>query len=135
MTIYATVSDLISLWGKTLTDSEQARAEALIKAASASLFTYAYKRGINLDELLSDETTGEVMTENAKNTVCNAVMRVMRGSTDGILASQATESANGYSISYTPANSSGDWYFTKTELAWLGLNSQRFGGLDLYGVT
>lgn len=130
MTVYATVTELAALWGKTLTQDEQDRAEVLLKAASASLYTYAKRRGIDLDALIEDD----VMAECAKNTVCNAVMRVMRGATEGLLASSATESANGYSISYTPVNSSGDWYFTKAELSWLGLNRQKCGGLDIYGV-
>lgn len=132
MTAYATTDHLADLWGKNLTAAEMDRAETLLAAASAQLYTYAAQRGKDLDDMVEKD---EYMAANARMAVCNAVMRVMRSGMEGLMASQVTESANGYSVGFTPVNSSGDTYFTKEELKWLGLNRQTYGGLDIYGTA
>ena len=107
---YADVSDLEVRW-RTLTDDEQARAEALLDDASAMLDAY-----VTVDE------TDEKQLNLLKIVVCNMVERAMSTGGDTYGVSQQSMTAVGFSQQYTYANPTGDLYITKSEKRMLGIS-------------
>lgn len=74
----------------------------------------------------------------AASVVADVVMRELAAvSSDNpmlVQATQYTESALGYSQSFTLPNTGGGLFIKRSELARLGLRRQRYGALDLYGL-
>lgn len=129
--VYATVEDVTTLI-RPLTAEEQDRAAALLPIASAKLRQAAKKRGRDLDGMIAAEPDiGDI----AKEITCKAVVRSLDSSADDMPpASQASQSALGYSVSMTYINSGQSLYFLRNELKELGLLRQRFGVLEVYDV-
>ena len=73
----ATTTDIVNLW-RPLTESEQQRAEYLLKAASDTLRQTAKNRGYDLDKMLDD---GDIYESVVIDVVIAAVTRVLRSST------------------------------------------------------
>ena len=118
---YAHVGDVISL-KKSLTDEQITRADALIVVVSAQLRFEADKRGKDLDELVDADSDYAAIV---RSVVVDVVMRELQ-------SPQVSQSALGYSISYSPLVPGGGILIKRTELARLGLNRQRVGVLEPY---
>ena len=125
----ATTTDIVNLW-RPLTESEQQRAEYLLKAASDTLRQTAKNRGYDLDKMLDD---GDIYESVVIDVVIAAVTRVLRSSTTSEPMTQFSQSALGYSISGTYLNPQGGIFFYDNELVRLGLKKkQRLGRVELY---
>lgn len=127
---YATIEDLELAW-KTLTESEKAKAEEFIKEASAKIRLKAKKKNKDFDEMLAED---EDLAEVTKGLVCNVVKNAMNTPIDQEAISQMSIAAGGYSWSGTYSNPGGGVRFTKNDWKVLGLGSQLYGGLDVYGM-
>ena len=120
---YADVSDLEVRW-RTLTDEEQARAEALLDDASAMLDAY-----ITVDE------TDEKQLNLLKIVVCNMVERAMSTGGDMYGVTQQSMTAVGFTQQFSYANPTGDLYITKSEKRMLGISGTGKGRTIMYGMV
>lgn len=130
--VYATVDDVMLL-GRPLTAAEQEKAAAFLTVASAKLRKVAAKYGKDIDAMIAAD---EDYTDIVKETVVRAVVRALNASESGNAApaSQSTESALGYSQTYTYVNAGQSLYFLRNELKELGLLRQRYGALEVYDI-
>lgn len=127
--VYATIDDVQAL-GRTLTANEQEKAPQLLEIASALLRTEAKKRGYDLDRMIADDPDKGLI---AKILTVNAVVRSLNAASDTSPAAvQGSQSALGYSVSYTYLNAGQDIYFLKNELKELGIMRQKCGILEVY---
>lgn len=127
---FATLEDMTILW-RTMTPSEEKRADALLKIVSDSLRVEASKVGKNLDNIVeSDEAYASVV----KSVTVDVTARTLMTSTNSEPLSQMSQSALGYTVSGTYLVPGGGLFIKKSELARLGLRRQRIGVMDLYGV-
>lgn len=128
---YATVADITAL--RPLTEQEQQRAEVLLQYASDRLRVIGTKYGVNIDaQTTEDPDYGSAVKFTVMNTVMNALGRLSAAGSDPA-ASQATQSALGYSVTLTYTNAGSVLWFGKNDLKDLGLLRQRYGALDIYG--
>jgi hypothetical protein len=127
--VYATVNDVLTL-GRTLTAEEQQKVPQLLEIASALLRKEAKTRRYDLDQMIADDPDiGQI----AKILTVNAVVRSLNAAGDSSPAAvQGSQSALGYSVSYTYLNAGQDVYFLKNELKELGIMRQRYGVLEVY---
>ena len=133
--VYATVAD-IEILGRPLTASEQDRAPAMLEIASALLRREAKDRGRDLDVMIADDPDLGLI---AKNVTVRSVVRsldaVAAGTQNGSAAvSQESQSALGYSASFTYVNAGQALYFLRNELKDLGLMKQTYGAVEVYDV-
>ena len=127
--VYATMDDVQAL-GRTLTADEQEKVPQLLEIASALLRTEAKKRGYDLDQMIADDPDKGLI---AKILTVNAVVRSLNAASDTSPAAvQGSQSALGYSVSYTYLNAGQDIYFLKNELKELGIMRQKCGILEVY---
>lgn len=127
-TDYATIEDIEAYW-RVLTEDEKASAEMLIADTSAKIRYKAKKAGKDFDTMIADDID---LQNVAKSIVCKVVINAMK-CTDTMPMTQFSESVGGYSISGSPYNSSGGLYISKADWKELGLSSQFYGGLNVYG--
>ena len=127
MNVFATLED-IELLFRPLTDSEIKKAEALIPVVSASLRTEARKVGKDLDNMVSDD---EDLKTVAKSVTVDVVARTLMTSTDSEPMTQISESGMGYSFSGTYLTPGGGIFIKRSELARLGLKSQKYGVIEI----
>lgn len=130
---YATIEDVIKL-GRKLTAEEQEKAAALLPVACAKLSTACKKYGKDLDLMIADEPDIELV---AKDIIVRATLRAVDTITDvnsSPAASQASQSAMGYSVSMTYLNAGQQLYFLRNELKELGVMRQRYGVVEVYDV-
>ena len=120
---YADVSDLEVRW-RTLTDDEQARAEALLDDASAMLDAY-----VTVDE------TDEKQMQLLKIVTCNMVERAMSTGGDIFGVTQQSMTAGPYAQTFSYANPTGDLYITKAEKRLLGISGTGKGRTIMYGMV
>ena len=127
--VYATMDDVQAL-GRTLTADEQEKVPQLLEIASALLRTEAKKRGYDLDQMIADDPDKGLI---AKILTVNAVVRSLNAAGNSSPAAvQGSQSALGYSVSYTYLNAGQDIYFLKNELKELGIMRQKCGVLEVY---
>lgn len=127
--VYATMDDVQAL-GRTLTADEQEKVPQLLEIASALLRTEAKKRGYDLDQMIADDPDKGLIT---KILTVNAVVRSLNAAGNSSPAAvQGSQSALGYSVSYTYLNAGQDIYFLKNELKELGIMRQKCGALEVY---
>lgn len=131
MADFATVDDLTTLW-RTMNADEQARAAALLRIVSASLRSEAKKVGKDLDAMVQADSD---LAEVARSVAVDVVARTLMTSTDQEPLTQFSQAAGGYSVSGSFLVPGGGLFIKKTELARLGLRKQRYGGLDIYGIS
>lgn len=126
---YATISDITEL-GISLTPEQQTAAEVLITQASAKLRLIAKKYDKNVDALIAeDEDYGEAV----KSIVIQAVTRALNSITNtDPAATQGSQAALGYSVSYTYLNAGQALYFLRNELKDLGFMQQTYGAMEVY---
>lgn len=127
MTDLATVDDIIRL-KRTLTAEEIERANALLPVVSAFLRDTAKRQGKDLDNMIS---SGEVSTEVVVSAVADIVLRELNAPTSDEAVSQVSQTALGYSLSYSPLSPGGGLFVKRAELERLGLRRQRVRNLEL----
>lgn len=128
MSNFATVSDINALW-RPLTASETTRATQLLSIVSDSLRYEAEKVGKDLDEMAAES---DALASVAKSVTVDVVARTLMTATDSEPMTQMSESALGYSFSGTYLVPGGGLFIKRSELARLGLNRQRIGGIDIW---
>ena len=129
--VYATVADIQQL--RPLSEQEQQQAGVLLQYASDRLRVIGTKYGVDIDaQTAEDPDYGSAVKFTVMNTVMNALGRLSAAGSDPA-ASQATQSALGYSVTLTYTNAGSVLWFGKNDLKDLGLLRQRYGALDIYG--
>lgn len=123
------MSDVEDLWRK-LKLEEIERAEKLLPIISDSLRMEADKVGRNLDSMISEKP---YLVAVAKSVTVDVLARALMTSTDSEPMTQESQSALGYSWSGTYLVPGGGLFIKKSELARLGLRSQRRKAVDLLG--
>lgn len=127
--VYATIEDVQTL-GRALSAEEQQKVPQLLEIASALLRTEAKKRGYDLDQMIADDPDKGLIT---KILTVNGVVRSLNAASDTSPAAvQGSQSALGYSVSYTYLNAGQDIYFLKNELKELGIMRQKCCVLEVY---
>ena len=131
MASFATVADVLEITGKTYTDAETARIEALLELISDTLRVYATNIGKDLDEMADASTA---YANVLKLTTVDIVIRAMRQSLDGDPMTQESQSAIGYTWSGTYAIPGGGiaGAIMKNDLKRLGLRKQQYGVMELW---
>jgi len=127
MTAYATISDINTLWKRTLSSSEEGKATQLLEIVSAQLRFEAEKVGKNLDTMISDNSDLGLI---AKEITVAVVGRYLDDTSTGPAMSQMSQSAGGYSVSGTYLVPGGGIFIKKSELARLGLRRQQMRFID-----
>ncbi len=123
-----TVNDLIARW-RNLTESEISKAETYIGDVENALHVYAYDRGQDLDELLSDPAERMGLYTAI---VCDIVRREMNALEDAPAMSQYSQSVNGYNVQGTFLSPGGGLFIKNSELKLLGLQGQKARAVELY---
>ena len=125
---FATVEDVMNLYGPLNAD-QIAKVEQLLTYTSSYFRSLAkeYDRDLN-QEVINDED----MKNNAKLATCNVVIRELDKGNSSL--SQESQSALGYTWSGTYVNTGGGLSILNKDLKLLGLNRQRIGMVDIYGV-
>lgn len=126
---FATIDDANRLW-RSLTSDEVARAEKLLPIISDSLRMEADKVGKNLDKMISEKP---YLSSVAKSVTVDVLARTLMTSTDSEPMTQESQSALGYTWSGTYLVPGGGLFIKKSELARLGLRTQRRKAVDLLG--
>lgn len=126
---YATIADIQTYW-RTLTASEQNVAAQMIADTSAKIRLKASRRGKDFDAMIADD---DDLEDVAKTIVCKCVVNAMK-MLEAVPASQFSESAGGYTVSGTFYTPGGGLSISKKDWAELGLASQTYGGLNIYGT-
>lgn len=126
---FATVDDVSSLW-RNLKPDEIARAEKLLPIISDSLRMEADKVGRDLDSMIAEKS---YLLAVAKSVTVDVLARTLMTSTDSEPMTQESQSALGYSWSGTYLVPGGGLFIKKSELARLGLRTQRRRAVDLLG--
>lgn len=125
--MFASTSDIARLW-RNLTAEELERAEAVIEAVSDALRLEARKVGKDLDKMALDPVFANVLT----SVVVDITARVLATNTEHEPISQLSQSALGYSQTQTYLVPGGGIFIKNSELARLGLKTQRIGTLEVY---
>lgn len=126
---FATIEDVNNLW-RRLKDDEMERAEKLLPVVSDSLRMEADKVGKDLDIMLNEKPYLKTV---AKSVTVDVLARVLMTSTDSEPMTQESQSALGYAWSGTYLVPGGGLFIKKSELARLGLRTQRRKVVDLLG--
>ena len=132
MTAFATVDDLMTLYGVQLSTAEQARASALLDVVSDELRHSAHMVDKDLDVMISCDP---VLASVAGEVAVSVTFRILRQSTEGEPMTQMTQSALGYSVSGTyavPGGGIGNAIMDR-DLKRLGLRRPRIGTIEFYG--
>lgn len=125
---FATVEDVMNLYGPLNAD-QLAKVEQLLTYTSSYFRTLANEYGRDLNQEVIDD---EDMKNNAKLATCNVVIRELDKGNSSL--SQESQSALGYTWSGTYVNTGGGLSILNKDLKLLGLNRQRIGMVDIYGV-
>lgn len=125
---FATVEDVMNLYG-SLNADQLAKVEQLLTYTSSYFRTLAKEYGRDLNQEVIDD---EDMKSNAKLATCNVVIRELDKGNSSL--SQESQSALGYTWSGTYVNTGGGLSILNKDLKLLGLNRQRIGMVDIYGV-
>ena len=124
---FATIKDVNELW-RELKNDEITRAEKLLPVVSDSLRMEANKVGKDLDAMIDEKPYLKTV---AKSVTVDVLARVLMTSTDSEPMTQESQSALGYSWSGTYLIPGGGLFIKKSELARLGLRTQRRKAVDL----
>ena len=125
---FATVEDVMNLYG-SLNADQIAKVEQLLTYTSSYFRSLAKEYGRDLNQEVIDD---EDMKNNAKLATCNVVIRELDKGNSSL--SQESQSALGYTWSGTYVNTGGGLSILNKDLKLLGLNRQRIGMVDNYGV-
>ena len=131
MAAFATLDDMTILW-RAMSAEEQRRAAQLLEIVSASLRAEADKVGKDLDAMAAaDQNLAAV----AKSVTVDVVARTLMTATDQEPMTQFTQTAGPYSATGTYLVPGGGLFIKRSELARLGLRRQKYGAVDIYGIT
>ncbi len=130
MASFASIDDLTTLW-RALKPEETERAGKLLGVVSDSLRMEAHKVGKDLDVMAGESQP--YFLSVVKSVVVDIVARTLMTSTDQEPVTQGTESALGYSQSFSYLVPGGGLFIKNSELNRLGLRRQRYGVIDFYG--
>lgn len=132
--LYAQVSDVKALMALSAQQEEQAG--VLLQYASDRLRIIAANYGKDLDGMVSaDGDFASAVRYTVVQAVVNALGRLAQNADAAASgASQATQSALGYSVTLTYSNAGSFLWFGKAELKNLGIARQSYGALDIYGT-
>lgn len=125
-----TSTDVIKLW-RPLSQEEIDRVENLIPIIIDNLKLKAQRVGKDLDKMSESPTFFNVL----KSVVIDVVSRTLMTSTNQEPMTQTSESALGYSWSGTFLVPGGGLFIKDSELAKLGLKTQRYGVIDFYDTN
>lgn len=128
---FATLDDMTVLW-RAMTTEEQTRAAALLKIVSNSLRVEAEKAGKNLDVMIMENPD---LADVAKSVTVDVVARTLMTATDQEPMTQFSQTAGPYTASGTFLVPGGGLFIKRSELARLGLRRQKFGAVDIYGIS
>lgn len=131
MAAFATVDDMTKLW-RVMTSEEQVRAAALLDIVSASLRVEADKVGKDLDAMVAQS---EEIAAVARSVTVDVVARTLMTATDQEPMTQFSQTAGPYTASGTFLVPGGGLFIKRSELARLGLRRQKFGAVDIYGIS
>lgn len=118
---FATIEQLEAFW-KTLTETEQTRATALLALASNRLRVIATAGDVDLDAKAADS---EAYASNLAWVVMEATKRAMLTPIDLPPVDTWQQTAGPYSENIKYTNPSGDLWFKRSELSELGLNGRQ----------
>ncbi|KAB8289313.1 phage protein Gp19/Gp15/Gp42 [Bifidobacterium ramosum] len=113
---FAVADDLVKRW-RALTPDERETAETLLADAS--------------DKIMTDCPRWRESSEATLRRVCCAMVKRAMLNRDLAGVTQGTQTANGFTESYSYSNPDGDLYLTKSELRSLGCGVQRMWSIDL----
>ena len=130
MASFASIDDLTTLW-RALKPEETERAGKLLEVVSDSLRMEAHKVGNDLDVMVGESPP--YFLSVVKSVTVDIVSRTLMTSTDQEPVTQGTESALGYSQSFSYLVPGGGLFIKNSELNRLGLRRQRYGVIDFYG--
>lgn len=132
--VYATVADIQQL--RPLSEQEQQQAAVLLQYASDRLRVAASRYGKALDEMVNaDGDYASAVRYTVVQAVINALGRLAQNADAAASgASQATQSALGYSVTLTYSNAGSFLWFGKNDLRGLGIAVQTYGALDIFGT-
>ena len=131
MVAFATLDDVGLLW-RPMTSEEQSRASALLDIVSASLRVEADRVGKDLDAMVAADKN---LAEVAKSVTVDVVARTLMTATDQEPMTQFSQTAGPYTASGTFLVPGGGLFIERSELARLGLRRQKFGAVDIYGIS
>lgn len=127
--VYTTLEDIETLF-RTLSDDEEARAEALIPVVEDTLRQECINRGLNLDAMVAD---GKIIESVLVGVVVDVIGRTLNTSTTAEPQTQWSQSALGYSQSGTYLVPGGGLFIKDGELRRLGIKKQRITAADMRG--
>ena len=132
--LYAQVSDIKALMPLSAQQEEQAG--VLLQYASDRLRILAANYSKDLDGMVSaDGDFASAVRYTVVQAVINALGRLAQNADAAASgASQATQSALGYSVTRTYSNAGSFLWFGKAELKNRGITRQSYGALDIYGT-
>ena len=130
MASFASIDNLTTLW-RALKPDETERAGKLLEVVSDSLRMEAHKVGKDLDVMVGESQP--YFLSVVKSVTVDIVSRTLMTSTDQEPVTQGTESALGYSQSFSYLVPGGGLFIKNSELNRLGLRRQRYGVIDFYG--
>ena len=128
MANFATIEDLEKLW-RVLKPTERERAQNLLETVSDSLRVEADKVGKDLDAMVAESVS---YANVAKSVTVDVVARTLMTATDQEPMTQVTESALGYSYSWSFLVPGVGLFIKDSELRRFGLKRQRYGVMNLY---
>lgn len=128
---FATVDDVTALW-RAMTAEEQARAAVLLDVVSASLRYEADKVGRDLDLMVARDANLALV---AKSVTVDVVARTLMTSTDQEPVTSLSQTAGPYGVTASFLVPGGGLLIKRSELARLGLRRQRYGVMDIYGIS
>jgi hypothetical protein len=132
MSDFATLADVQTLTGKTYSEAEQGRINALLPLVSDALRYEAEKVGKSIEAMIASSGS---YASVVKVVTVDIVARVMRQSQDGEPMTQESQSALGYTWSGTYAIPGGGiaGAIMRNDLKRLGLRRQQYGVMETWG--
>lgn len=131
MAAFATLDDMTTIW-RAMSAEEQERAAELLEIVSASLRMEADKVGKDLDAMVAEDKN---LAAVAKSVTVDVVARTLMTATDQEPMTQFTQTAGPYSATGTYLVPGGGLFIKRSELARLGLRRQKYGAVDIYGIS
>ncbi|MGN0648449.1 MAG: Gp19/Gp15/Gp42 family protein [Oscillospiraceae bacterium] len=129
--VYANINDITAV-GRRLSAEQADAALNLLKTASAKLRLEAKRHGVDLDAMVTGDADYAIVV---RSIIVQAVCRGLDSIANTSPAiTQGSQSALGYTATYTYVNAGQSLYFLKNELKELGLRKQHCGALEVYNL-
>lgn len=131
MSDFATLADVEAITGKTYSEAEQGRINALLPLVSDALRYEAEKVGKSIEAMIATSGSYESVV---KSVTVDITTRFLRQSQDGEPMSQESQSALGYTWSGTYAVPGGGiaGAIMRNDLKRLGLRRQQYGVMETW---